>query len=110
MESLKELLEKLNNDKEFLAKFNETATAKAEGTKNADSYELIAATAADFGYAVDREEWDAFVASKNEVLSEEELGKVSGGVTPVISWVTVVTYTTEMATMLSVAITDANSW
>ena len=109
MKSFKELLEEFNNDEAFVAKFNEMATEKAKGVENPDAYELVASTAAELGYEVNREEWEEFSSAQKEVLTEEELGKVSGGLSPVIVWVTVVTYTTEMATMVSVAVTKATS-
>lgn len=106
MKTFKDLIQDLTNDKDFLAKFNQLATEKAKGNENPDAYELVAATAADLGYEVSREEYEEYAESKNEVLTEEELGKISGGISPLISWVTVVTYTTEIATMISVAVTE----
>lgn len=109
MESFKALIEKLSNDEAFRTKFNELAATKVTPDKKPETYDLIASTAAEFGYEVNREEWEAFEAAQKDVLTEEELGKVSGGISPVIVWVTIVTYTTEMATMVSVAVTDAMS-
>ena len=109
MKSFKELIEKMNDDQDFVAKFNEIAGTKAKDQENLDAYALLSLAAADLGYEVSREEWEELKASQSEVLTEEELGKVSGGISPIISWVTIATYISEMSTMVSVAVTEATS-
>ena len=78
MKTSKELIERLQSDEAFVKEFDEALKSKREsGAKNV--YECFIPVAADYGYAVSKEEMDAFAAERSEELSEEELGKLSGG-------------------------------
>lgn len=79
MADTKELFEKLQNDPEFFQQFTDLIKARREaGASN--YYETVIPVAAEYGYEVKPEELDAIYAVQMEELSEEELGKVSGGI------------------------------
>ena len=78
MKSSKELFEKLSSDKDFYDEFNAALIAKREAGAET-YYETLIPTAHDYGYEVTKEEVDAILEKYSDELSEEELGKVSGG-------------------------------
>ena len=80
MKTSKELVERLQTDMDFAKKFK-TAVKQEEGTK--DTFDAVISAAADLDYEVTREELEAAAAS--EEMSEEELGKLAGGVEARIS-------------------------
>ena len=85
MKTANELFERLKTDEAFAKEFAEALKSKREaGAKN--QYETIIPTAKENGYSVSEEELDEFINSQDIDLSEEELGKVAGGVT-CFTWV-----------------------
>ena len=77
MKTSKELIERLQADEAFAKEVEAAVKAKIEaGAK--DRFDAFVSAAADFGYEVPREELEA-IAANSEQLSEEELGKLSGG-------------------------------
>ena len=78
MKTSKELIERLQTDEAFAKEFDEALKARREsGAKNV--YECFIPVAAEYDYAISKEEMDAFMAEHAEEMSEEELGKLSGG-------------------------------
>ncbi len=81
MKTSKEFFEKVKTDeafaKELGGKINEKVKA---GEKD---LAVITQVAAEYGYTVTEDELQELVEEKSAELSEEELGKVAGGTTPV---------------------------
>ena len=78
MKTAEELFERLKTDEVFAKEFGEALTAKREaGAKN--YYETIIPAGEERGYAVTKEDIDAFIKSQDTDLSEDELGRVAGG-------------------------------
>ena len=95
MKTSKELFERLQKDEEFSKEYNEAIIAKREAGATS-YYETFIPAANEFGYELSKEEVDAIIESQSEVLSEEELGKVSGGTSCMIASVFLtITYTIE---------------
>lgn len=78
MKTSKEFFERLVNDEAFAAQVEEAIKAKREAGA-ANYYETIIPTANELGYEVSEEELDALNKQAELEMSEEELGKVSGG-------------------------------
>ena len=78
MKTAKEFIKKLQNDEAFAKQVNDGIQAKkAAGAK--DYTEALIPVAAELGYEITKEQVEAFNASVNESISEEELGKAAGG-------------------------------
>ena len=82
MKTFEEYLKRLQNDEEFAKEIGEAFKAKAEAGET-DYNKMVIEIAAEKGYTITEEEIEAFSAEAKESLSEEELGKVAGGSTPV---------------------------
>ena len=78
MKTSKEFFERLKTDEAFAKEVGEKIAAKREAGA-ANYYETIIPVAEELGYEVKKEELDAINEAQNSELSEEELGKVSGG-------------------------------
>ena len=78
MKTAKELMERLQSDKEFSQEFSDRLAAKRSAGAN-DKYEAVIPTAAEFGYEISKEQIDNIDAVAAEEMSEEELGRVAGG-------------------------------
>ncbi len=96
MKTAKEFFEKVKTDeafaKELGGKINEKVKA---GEKD---LAVITQVAAEYGYTVTEDEIQELAEEKSAELSEEELGKVAGGTTPVC-------VTTAAITLLSLTMT-----
>lgn len=82
MKTFKDMIEDLQNDEALVEKFNEEIKTRAEAEGTEDLNGIISAAAAELGYEVKKEELDELTEAQKEVLSEEELGKVTGGSSP----------------------------
>ena len=78
MKTSKEFFERLKADEAFAKEVGEKIAAKREAGATS-YYETIIPVAAELGYEVKEEELDAISEAQSSELSEEELGKVSGG-------------------------------
>ena len=78
MKTSKEFFERLKTDEAFAKEVGEKIAAKREAGA-ANYYETIIPVAAELDYEVKEEELDAISEAQTSELSEEELGKVSGG-------------------------------
>lgn len=74
----KELIEKLNTDKDFAQEFGAKLQAKRDAGAG-DAYEAFIPVAAEYGYDVKPGDIDDLQEKARAELSEEELGKVAGG-------------------------------
>ena len=79
MKTFQELIEDLKRDPALVESFNKEIAAKAQAGGEADPCKVMAAVAAEQGYAVRPEEIEALATAQQEKMSEEELGKVAGG-------------------------------
>ena len=95
MKTAKEYIEKMQNDKDFVAQMSEKVKdAQEAGAK--DVFTAVSAAAKELGYDVSPEQVKE-ISAQNEDISEEELGKVAGGstCTPafIISGIMTIVYT-----------------
>lgn len=78
MKDLKEFLEKLNSDAGFAEEVNAACQAKKEaGAEKVE--DALMSVAKDLGYEFSAEELKGSMKESLSELSEEEMGKVSGG-------------------------------
>lgn len=81
MKTTKEFIERLGNDKDFLnkivAKVNENPDSE-----HGDYKKIIIPIALEEGYDLKEDELDSLYEAQAAEMSEEELGKVAGGTTP----------------------------
>ena len=81
MKTSKEFFEVLNSDEEFAKEVTEKVKEKIDAGMT-DYKAVWIPVAAEYGYEITGEELDELYAQTTAQLSEEELGKVSGGITP----------------------------
>ena len=79
MKTFQELIEDLKRDQALVESFNKEIAAKAQAGGEADPCKVMAAVAAEQGYAVRPEEIAALFAANQENVSESDLVKVAGG-------------------------------
>ena len=99
MANTKELFERLVNDQEFATRFAEEVKAQRESGA-ASAYEAIAPVASTYGYEVTEEELSMIDSGTDEVISDEELGKVAGGT----SCLTVLAFVSGMGVFCSASV------
>ena len=101
MKSSKEFFEKLSNDEAFAKEVGNAIQARREAGAE-DYYETIIPVAEELGYEISKDELDSIIEERSSVLSEEELGKVSGGVScfPLTFLVSVLITTSSVVTSL----------
>ena len=80
MKTLKDLIEDLN-DESLLKEFSDEVLKLSE-EKKIEPKDAFIALAKEKGYEISPEEIEELVKQKEELMSEDELGKVSGGITP----------------------------
>lgn len=89
MKPSKEFFERLQTDEEFAKEIAEKIhTRFNEG--ETDVKALWIPVAAEYGYELTGEELDEMHACATEEISDEELGKLSGGVTPLLAVTSVI--------------------
>ena len=77
MKTSKELIERLESDEAFKKEIEEAVKAKQGAGE--ETIDAMISAAADFDYAITKEELEVAKAANSEEMSEEELGKLSGG-------------------------------
>ncbi len=78
MKTAQEFFYRLRNDMDFANQITEAFKAKrSEGAKSYS--EALIPIAAEAGYELTAEDVDAVIAKNSEEISDEELGKISGG-------------------------------
>ena len=100
MKTAKDFLEKLQSDEAFAKEAGEKARAMIDAGEK-DYKVLWGSIAAEYGYELTDEELDEWYKAASAELSDEELGKVAGGTTPLLA----VTSVLVSGISLSVAIT-----
>ena len=83
MKTSKEFFEKLDNDESFAREIGAKVKAAIDAGET-DYKALWIPIAAEYGYELTGEELDARYESAAAELSDEELGKVAGGTTPLL--------------------------
>lgn len=78
MKTSKEFFDRLKTDEAFVKEVETGLAAKREAGA-ANYYETFIPVAADLGYEITEKDLDDALSSASEELSEEDLGKVSGG-------------------------------
>lgn len=82
MGTFNEFLEKLQSNEEFAKQVNDAVAARQQAGET-DPNQILIQTAKELGYSITAEEINACNAQNKEIaaaeLSEEEMGKVSGG-------------------------------
>ena len=109
MKTSKEFFERLQSDEAFAKEIREAAFAKAEAAeKDEEAYkEILISVAAENGYELTGEELEEIYQSRTEALTDEELGKVAGGTSPLCITVgTVVATVVSNSVALSFLITE----
>lgn len=90
MASASELFSRLREDPEFVNGFAAKVKAVMESSEDKDdNVSAIIKTASEYGYEVTPEDIEAQKTQLSEELSEDELGKVAGGSTPVYAIFTI---------------------
>lgn len=85
MKTSKEFWDRMANDEVFAKTVREEVAARREA--GADNYyDTLIPVAADQGYELTKEELDEIMKTCTSELSEEELGKVSGGTSCPVLW------------------------
>ncbi len=92
MKTFQEFLDRIKSDKEFADKITKILKEKKASSLDGNE-DLLITIAAEFGYEVKKEELDESIKEYSSHLSEEELGKVSGGTWPLATIVVAVAYT-----------------
>ena len=88
MKSSKELFKRLGEDEAFAKEFSDAVRAKRES--GASSYfDTMIPAAAEFGYELSEEELQTVADSMEAQMSEEELGKVAGGTSCLVTSVSI---------------------
>ena len=82
MKTSKELFERLNTDEAFAAEFNEKAIEKLDAGEK-DSKKILIPLAAEYVYELTDGELDEIYEAATAEMSDEEIGKVAGGTTPI---------------------------
>lgn len=81
MKTTKDFIERLKTDEDFLKRIVQKSNdASASGEK--DYKKIIIPIAAEEGYELSEEDLDSMYEEHSAELSEEELGKVAGGTSP----------------------------
>ena len=80
MKTLKDLIEDLN-DESFLKEFTDELLKLSE-EKKIEQKDAFFAIAKEKGYEISPEEIEELAKQKEELMNDEELGKVAGGITP----------------------------
>lgn len=83
MKSSKEFFERLSSDEKFANEIAEKAQKKADEGEQ-DYIALWQSLAAEYDYELTKEELEESKSKASEELSNEELGKVAGGTTPIL--------------------------
>ena len=95
MKTAKEYIERMQNDKDFVAQMGEKIRAAQEAGEK-DVFTAVSAAAKELGYDISPEQVKE-ISEQSEDISEEELGKVAGGstCTPafIISGIMTIVYT-----------------
>ena len=86
MNTSKEFFERLQNDEAFAKEIGEKAKEKIDAGEK-DYKALWIPLAAEYGYELTEEELDERFEAASAELSDEELGKVAGGTTPWVVFV-----------------------
>ncbi len=97
MKTSKEFFDRLTNDESFAREVEEAIKAKREAGAQS-YYETIIPVVAERGYEISGEELDDINEKQMSELSEEELGKVSGG-TSCLSALTVSIFVTSLGSI-----------
>ena len=82
MKTAKEYIERLESDKDFAAQVKEKLKA-AKDAGAEDMFAAVSAAAKELGYEISPEQIKE-ISAQSEDISEEELGKVAGGTSPII--------------------------
>ena len=83
MKTSKEFFERLRSDEAFTKEIAEKAQKRAEEGEK-DYVALWKSLAAEYDYELKKEELEEMQKKASEELSDEELGKVAGGTTPIL--------------------------
>ena len=92
MKTLKDLVEAMG-DENFLNEFSEDVRKLSE-EKKIESKDAFIAVAKEKGYEISSEEMEELANQNAELMSDEELGKVAGGSSPVCLIATIVGFVT----------------
>ena len=84
MKTAKEFIERLQSDELFAVQMKEKVEASGASTVQ-EAFAAVSAAAAELGYEISPEQLREIAAAQNEDFSDEELGKVAGGTSPLIS-------------------------
>ena len=90
MKTSKEFLERLQNDESFAIAVNETAKKRLDAGEK-DYKSLWKSIAEEHGYMFTDEELEERLKDLSGEMSDEELGKVAGGTTPILYVTSVLT-------------------
>lgn len=77
MKTAKEYIERMQNDKDFVAQMGEKVRAAQEAGEK-DIFAAVSVAAKELGYDISPEQVKE-ISEQSEDISEEELGKVAGG-------------------------------
>lgn len=88
MKTTREFIEKLSSDNTFAAEVSAKAQQRIEAGEH-DYKAVWIPVAAEYGYELTAEELDSLNDDACAALSDEELGKVAGGSTPICVTATV---------------------
>ena len=103
MKTSKEFFERMQSDEAFAQEIIAALQAKREaGAKN--YYETFIPVAQEHGYEITREELDEIYAAQATELTDEELGKVAGGMS-CFGWVITTIIGTIVSSMMSLGAT-----
>ena len=107
MKTAKEFIERLKTDEEFAKEVGKEASGVIEAGEN-DYHKVFIPIAAKHGYEVTPEDLDSLYEEESKVLSEEELGKVAGGSTPVCGIIIVSIGTVNLTSLIYSIIDNAD--
>ena len=85
MKSSKEFFERLKTDEAFAKEVGEKIQASVEAGETNDYKEILISIAGEYGYELEEDELEELYDKATAEMSEEELGKVAGGTTPVFA-------------------------
>ena len=103
MKTSKEFFEKLQNDEAFEQEIGTKVKEKFDAGEK-DYKGIMISIASEYGYELTGEELDEMNEKLSAELSEEELGKVAGGSTPLCAGMSIVTLVftiTEVSNMIT---------
>jgi len=103
MKTTKEFFERLQSDETFAKEISEAYKAKVEAGEQ-DYKAIIIPIAAEKGYELTEDELDEIYEAKCAELTEEELGKVAGGSTPICGGIMLSFFTLDVLTAISATI------